>query len=144
MRCDIVISISIIRNIDESGDTMTENEKLDLILFEMRGMKEDVQNLKNDVQGLKEDVQSLKEEVQDLKEDMQTVKEDVQDLKEDVQGLKNDMYYVKKNLYSLRRQVVRSVADLRVMDEMILSEIGRVHIFLERHKADRTVHAVWA
>lgn len=105
---------------------MTENEKLDLIIFEMQG-------LKKDVQGLKEDIQNVKEDVQVLKSDMQNVKEDVR-------NLKSDMRCVKKNLHSLRCQVVKSTTELRDMDEMILSEVGRVHIFLERHKADLTAH----
>ena len=112
---------------------MTENEKLDLIIFEMQGLKEDVQGLKKDVQYLKEDMQNVKEDVQVLKSDMQNVKEDVR-------NLKSDMRCVKKNLNSLRCQVVKSTTELRDMDEMILSEVGRVHIFLERHKADLTAH----
>ena len=38
---------------------MTENEKLDLILLEMRGMKQDIENMKQDIENTKQDVQIL-------------------------------------------------------------------------------------
>ncbi len=60
---------------------MTDSEKLDRLLMQMQGVKEDVQGLKEDVQGLRKDVQDLKGDVQGLKED------DVQGLREDVQNL---------------------------------------------------------
>lgn len=60
---------------------MTDSEKLDRLLMQMQGVKENVQGLKEDVQGLRKDVQDLKGDVQGLKED------DVQGLREDVQNL---------------------------------------------------------
>ena len=52
---------------------MTENEKLDLILRELGGIKEDVQGLKGEVQGLKGEVQGLKNDVQSLRERATTI-----------------------------------------------------------------------
>lgn len=60
---------------------MTTDEKLDLILAELIGVKDDVQGLKSDVQGLKDDVQGLKDDVQKLKSDVDELKGDVQELK---------------------------------------------------------------
>lgn len=56
---------------------MTDSEKLDRLLVEMQGVKEDVQGLKGDVQGLKGDVQGLKEDVQGLKKDVQNLQRKV-------------------------------------------------------------------
>ena len=64
---------------------MTDSEKLDRLLMQMQGVKEDVQGLKEDVQGLRKDVQDLKGDVQGLKED------DVQGLRDDVQNLQKKM-----------------------------------------------------
>lgn len=38
---------------------MTENEKLDLILSEIQGMKSEMQGMKSDIQGMKSDIQEL-------------------------------------------------------------------------------------
>ena len=59
---------------------MTDSEKLDRLLMQMQGLKENVQGLKENVQGMQEDVQDLKEDVQDLREDVQGLREDVQNL----------------------------------------------------------------
>ena len=45
---------------------MTDSEKLDRLLMQMQGVKENVQGLKENVQGLKENVQGLQEDVQNL------------------------------------------------------------------------------
>lgn len=59
---------------------MTDSEKLDRLLMQMQGVKEDVQDLKGGVQNLKENVQGLKENVQGMQEDVQGLREDVQNL----------------------------------------------------------------
>lgn len=38
---------------------MTDNEKLDLILSEIQGMKSDMQGMKTEMQGMKTDIQEL-------------------------------------------------------------------------------------
>lgn len=47
---------------------MTDSQKLDLLLSEMKDVKTDVRTLKEDVQTLKGDVQTLKGDVQTLNE----------------------------------------------------------------------------
>ncbi|MCM1287350.1 MAG: hypothetical protein NC240_03490 [Clostridium sp.] len=91
---------------------MTDSEKLDLLLVKFGSME-------NDISGLKEDVRVLKE--------------DVSGLKEDVRGLKRD--YRKLN-----NKLNKSVKELKTMDSMILDEVERVHVILDMHKADKTVH----
>ncbi len=99
---------------------MTDSEKLDLLLAEMLGMKDemhgmkadiqglkgDVQGLKGDVQGLKGDVQGLKGDVQSLKDDMLIMKADIQGLKEDVQNLKDDVQNLKEDVQLLKKKVI--------------------------------------
>lgn len=63
---------------------MSENEKLDLILRELGGIKEDVSSIKVEMQTVKEDLEVLKGEVKELKEDVRILKEDVQSLNERV------------------------------------------------------------
>ena len=109
---------------------MTENEKLDLLIINMQDMKDEMQDIKEDVRG-------MKDEIQDIKEDVRGMKDEIQDMKNEIKG-------VKKDVNSLRRQVVKSVTELKEMDEMILDEVGRVHGFLEKHRADKMVHTVWS
>ena len=91
---------------------MTDSQKLDLILSEILGVKEDVAGLKEDVTGLKEDVAGLKEDVAvlktdvaGLKEDVAVLKTDVADLKEDVAVLKTDVAVLKEDVSILKQRV---------------------------------------
>lgn len=56
---------------------MSENEKLDLILRELGGIKEDVSSIKVEMQTVKEDLEVLKGEVKELKEDVKSLNERV-------------------------------------------------------------------
>ncbi len=46
---------------------MTDSEKLDLLLAEIRGTKDEVQSMKKDIRILKDDMKEVKEDVQLLK-----------------------------------------------------------------------------
>ena len=59
---------------------MTENEKLDLLLSEIRDMKCDMQDMKCDMQDMKSEMQDMKSEMQDMKSDIQTLKQKVTDI----------------------------------------------------------------
>lgn len=47
---------------------------------------------------------------------------------------------LEKDVNALKRQVMKSTAELKAMDEMILDEVERVHTILDKHKDDKTVH----
>ncbi len=47
---------------------------------------------------------------------------------------------IKKDVSNLKRQVLKSTAELKAMDELILDEVERVHGILDRHKADQSAH----
>lgn len=53
---------------------MTDSEKLDIIVSEMRDMKEDMQGMKEDMQGMKEEVQDMKADIQDMKAEIKDVR----------------------------------------------------------------------
>ena len=63
---------------------MTDSEKLDLLLAEIRGTKDEVQSMKKDIRSLKDDMKEVKEDIRILKEDVRILKEDVQLLKKKV------------------------------------------------------------
>lgn len=47
---------------------------------------------------------------------------------------------LEKDVNALKRQIMKSTAELKAMDEMILDEVERVHNILDKHKEDKTVH----
>ncbi len=91
---------------------MTDSEKLDLLLAEIRGTKDEVQSMKKDIRILKDDMKEVKEDVRSLKDDvctlkgeMKEIKEDVRILKEDVHTLKGEMKEVKEDIRILKEDV---------------------------------------
>lgn len=45
---------------------MTDSEKLDLLLAEMLGVKDDIAGMKDEIRGIKDDIQLLKTKVTDI------------------------------------------------------------------------------
>ena len=66
-------------------------------------------------------------------EKLDLILEKVTTLDEKVTGLEKD-------LNSVKRQIMKSTAELKAMDEMILDEVERVHGILDKHKEDKSVH----
>ena len=56
---------------------MTENEKLDLILSEIQGMKSEIEGTKNEIQEMKSEIEGTKNEIQEMKSDIQEIKQKV-------------------------------------------------------------------
>lgn len=67
-------------------------------------------------------------------EKLDLILEKVSTLDEKVTGLEKDVNAIK-------RQVMKSTAELKAMDEMIFDEVERVHSILNKHKEDKTVHS---
>lgn len=66
---------------------MTIDEKLDLILEEMQGMKADMQDMKTDIKNMKAEMQNMKADIKDMKAEMQNMKSDILDLKQKVTSI---------------------------------------------------------
>lgn len=66
-------------------------------------------------------------------EKLDLILEKVSTLDEKVTGLEKDVN-------AIRRQIMKSTAELKAMDELILDEVERVHEILDKHKEDKTVH----
>ena len=47
---------------------------------------------------------------------------------------------LEKDVNAIRRQIMKSTAELKAVDELILDEVERVHEILDMHKEDKTVH----
>lgn len=57
-----------------------------------------------------------------------------------IETLTGDIQDMKKDVHALKRQVAKSTAELKAMDEMVLDEVERVHLILDKHKQDKSVH----
>ena len=105
---------------------MTDTQKLDFLIENVCGMRTDMVSMKTEMEVMKSDIDTMKS-------DIDTMKSDINELQTDVKGLKTE-------LKGLKRYVKKSVSELKSMDEMILDEVERVHMILDKHKADYTVH----
>ncbi len=56
---------------------MTENEKLDLLLTQMQGMKQDMTDMKQDMTNMKQDITELKQDMTEVKQDITELKQKV-------------------------------------------------------------------
>lgn len=68
---------------------MTDSERFDLILAEIRGMKEDMQGMKEDMQGMKSEMQGMKEDMQDMKGSIQRLEERVKVIEVNLENVTN-------------------------------------------------------
>lgn len=66
--------------------------------------------------------------------------EKLDSLEGEMQDIKSEMQDIKKDVSSLRRQGLKSTAELKAMDELILDEVERVHGILDAHKSDKAAH----
>ena len=95
----------------KEGDIMTDSQKLDRILSEMLGMKEELQGTKEEVLGMKEELQGTKEEVQGMKEELQGTKEEVLGLKEKVQGLESSVQELSNKVTNIELTIENEIRD---------------------------------
>ena len=56
---------------------MSDSEKIDILIREVCGIKDDMQGMKSDMQGMKSDMQGMKDDMQVMKGDMQGMKEQI-------------------------------------------------------------------
>ena len=84
---------------------MTDSEKLDLLLAEIRGTKDEVQSMKKDIRILKDDMKEVKEDVRSLKDDVCTLKGEMKEIKEDIRILKEDVQILKEDVQLLKKKV---------------------------------------
>ncbi|MEH2959488.1 hypothetical protein [Candidatus Merdisoma sp. JLR.KK006] len=125
---------------------MTDSEKLDLILSELQGvknnvqglegeqqgMKSDMQSMKSDMQGMKSDMQSMKSDMQGMKSDMQSMKSELQDMKSDMQGMKSELQDMKNNMQKLERKVTGIEVHLENVTDRNIRLIAEGHLDLSR------------
>ena len=89
---------------------------------------------------LLEKVSSIDEKVSSLDEKVSSIDERVSSLDEKVSSIDERVSSIESDVTKLKFQLIKSTAELKAMDEMILDEVERVHTILDKHKEDKSVH----
>ncbi len=98
---------------------MTDSEKLDLLLAEIRGTKDEVQSMKKDIRILKDDMKEVKEDVRSLKDDVCTLKGEMKEIKEDVRILKEDVHTLKGEMKEVKEDVRILKEDVQLLKKKV-------------------------
>ena len=129
---------------------MTDSDKLDVILTEIIDMKTDIRDMKTDIQGVKTEMQGMKSDILGVKAEMQGMKSDMQGVKTEIRGMKSDIQNISLNtrMDSLEFQIKSTERVLRNQitksETLILGEVERVHLILDQHIHNQTMHTALA
>jgi chromosome segregation ATPase len=113
---------------------MTDSEKLDLLLAEIRGTKDEVQSMKKDIRILKDDMKEVKEDVRSLKDDVCTLKGEMKEIKEDIRILKEDVHTLKGEMKEVKEDVRILKEDVRILKEdvqLLKKKVTCIELHLE-------------
>ncbi len=113
---------------------MTDSEKLDLLLAEIRGTKDEVQSMKKDIQILKDDMKEVKEDVRSLKDDVCTLKGEMKEVKEDIRILKEDVHTLKGEMKEVKEDIRILKEDVRILKEdvqLLKKKVTCIELHLE-------------
>ncbi len=113
---------------------MTDSEKLDLLLAEIRGTKDEVQSMKKDIQILKDDMKEVKEDVRSLKDDVCTLKGEMKEIKEDIRILKEDVHTLKGEMKEVKEDIRILKEDVRILKEdvqLLKKKVTCIELHLE-------------
>ena len=80
---------------------MTESEKFDVILTEIKGVKSEMQDMKTEMQGMKTEMQDVRTEMQDVRTEMQDMKTHMQEMDSQLQDVDFKIRNVDQRLTSL-------------------------------------------
>ena len=107
---------------------MTVDNKLDLILQEIKNVKDDVSGLKSDMVEVKADVAELKSDMVEVKADISGLKENVAELynKTDILRMRQDITNRKLDdllweVRSSRREICRDIHHLKDVTETLVA-----------------------
>ncbi len=113
---------------------MTDSEKLDLLLAEIRGTKDEVQSMKKDIRILKDDMKEVKEDVRSLKDDVCTLKGEMKEVKEDIRILKEDVHTLKGEMKEVKEDIRILKEDVRILKEdvqLLKKKVTCIELHLE-------------
>lgn len=110
---------------------MTDNEKLDLILAEVQGMKTEVQGMKTEMQGMKPEIQELKQRVADVEKDVKETRMLLEnEIRTNIRRVAEGHLDISRNLHdALKIDSEKEMLVIRV--NVLESELRRIKTQLE-------------
>ena len=84
---------------------MTMDEKLDIILLEIKDVKQEMGSVKQEIGNLKQEMGNLKQEIGNLKQEIDGLKQEMGNQKQEMTGLKQEMASLKQEMASLKQKM---------------------------------------
>lgn len=101
---------------------MSDSEKFDLILTELKKLD------------------TLERKFDTLEKKLDTHEKKIDALEKKFDILEEKVEKIDYDVHDLKYQLMKYVADLKGMDEMIFNELERVHEILYKHQKDKAIH----
>ena len=108
-------------------------KKLDLIINELKTVKEDINSVKSE---LKEDINSVRSE---LKEDIKSVRSELNTVKEDTNSLQSKFNILESNQLTFLNELREQRLENQTREKIFLNEFNKIHDaikFVNRRVAD--------
>ena len=83
---------------------MTMDEKLDIILLEIKDVKQEMGSVKQEMGNLKQEIDGLKQEMGNLKQEMDGMKQEMGNQKQEMTGLKQEMASLKQKMDDMEKE----------------------------------------
>ncbi len=118
---------------------MSEHEKLDLILSEIQGIKQDlrqeIQETKQELQqGMQEIKQELQQEIQETKQELQQeIQETKQELQQEIQETKQELQQeIQETKQELQQEIQETKQELQELETQLETIEGRMKIIEQK------------
>ena len=126
---------------------MLESEKLDLILSEMRDIKDEMQDVKGEMRDIRDKMQNMKGEMRDIKDEMQDMKGEMQDIKDEMQDIKRRTTNIELTLENETNPNIKIIAeghlDLnRKLDNVLKVENEKELLLIRVNTIENELHRV--
>ena len=84
---------------------MTMDEKLDIILLEIKDVKQEMGSVKQEIGNLKQEMGNLKQEMTGLKQEMASLKQEMASLKQKMDDMEKETEAIKRNVISTKLHI---------------------------------------
>lgn len=84
---------------------MTMDEKLDIILLEIKDVKQEMGSVKQEIGNLKQEIDGLKQEMGNQKQEMTGLKQEMASLKQKMDDMEKETEAIKRNVISTKLHI---------------------------------------
>ncbi len=124
---------------------MTDNEKLDLILSELTGIKSEIKDMKSETKGMKSEMKDMKSEMKDMKSEMKDMKSEMNDMNRRIANIEyhienvtdKNIQLIAENFVDLTRKLNQAIP---VADKNLAYEVKVNYLIEEMEKLKKEVN----